>query len=204
MGTTYPLDPEANNGNTLVNPLNPDAGSGLVSTFPAASDAGAGSTLINPLDPNAGTGWSSLFPVDPSAGLPSVVLAVPGIFPIYRAPKAKDAEYERLHGPNPANHQPGMDIGGGLLSDGLIYFGERSVAAEYMSPTGRNFADGMVRYDMHPDFLKEFAKSPYMGRYDLKGPNGTPRIEFTIPVDKLERFNELTLGKTWIAINGSG
>ncbi|MET8944193.1 hypothetical protein ABZX30_11540 [Streptomyces sp. NPDC004542] len=94
--------------------------------------------------------------------------------------------------------------GPGLLSDGLIYFGERSVAAEYMSPTGRNFADGMVRYDMHPDFLKEFAKSPYMRRYDLKGPNGTPRIEFTIPVDKLERFNELTLNKTWIAINGSG
>ncbi|MEU4926804.1 DUF6531 domain-containing protein [Streptomyces yokosukanensis] len=125
-------------------------------------------------------------------------------FPIYRTPKAKDAEYERLHGPNPANHQPGVDIGGGLLSDGLVYFGERSVAAEYMSPTGRNFADGMVRYDMHPDFLKEFAKSPYMRRYDLKGPNGTPRIEFTIPVDKLERFNELTLNKTWIAINGSG
>ncbi|MFF8654103.1 DUF6531 domain-containing protein [Streptomyces huasconensis] len=121
-------------------------------------------------------------------------------FPIYRTPKAKDAEYERLHGPNPANHQPGVDIGGGMLSDGLIYFGERDVAASYMSPTGRNFADGMVRYDMHPDFLKEFARSPYMRRYDLKGPGGAPRIEFTIPVDKLGRFNELTLKRTWMPI----
>ncbi|OON75601.1 DUF6531 domain-containing protein [Streptomyces tsukubensis] len=125
-------------------------------------------------------------------------------FPIYRTPKAKDAEYELLHGPNPANHQPGVDIGGGLLSDGLMYFGERDVAATYMSPTGRSFADGMVRYDMHPDFLKEFAKSPYMRRYDLQGPGGAPRIEFPIPVDKLGRFNELTLKRTWIPMHGSG
>ncbi|WP_330304943.1 MULTISPECIES: DUF6531 domain-containing protein [unclassified Streptomyces] len=125
-------------------------------------------------------------------------------FPIYRTPKVKDAEYEKLHGPNPANHQPGVDIGGGVISDGLIYFGERDVAATYMSPTGRNFADGMVRYDMHPDFLKEFAKSPYMRRYDLQGPGGTPRIEFAIPVDKLARFNELTLNRTWVSIRGKG
>jgi RHS repeat-associated protein len=127
-----------------------------------------------------------------------------GSFPIYRTPKAKDAEFELQHGPNPANHQPGVDIGGGLPSDGLIYFGERSVAAEYVSPVGRNFAKGMVRYDMHPDFLREFAMSPHMRRYDLNGPDASPRIEFTIPVDKLARFNELTLERTWIPIDGNG
>ncbi|MFJ3665538.1 RHS repeat-associated core domain-containing protein [Streptomyces sp. NPDC090106] len=125
-------------------------------------------------------------------------------FPIYRTPKGKDAAYELENGPNPANHQPGIDIGYGELSDGLMYFGERDVAATYMSPTGRNFADGMVRYDMHPDFLKEFAQHPYMRRYDLQGPGGAPRIEFAIPVDKLGRFSELTLKRTWIPFNGSG
>jgi hypothetical protein len=75
LGTVFPLDPGANDGTTLVNPLDTGAGAGLTSAFPSASDAGAGSKLINPLDPNAGTGWSSLFPVDPSAGLPTVALA---------------------------------------------------------------------------------------------------------------------------------
>lgn len=123
-------------------------------------------------------------------------------FPVYRTPKAVDAEYERLHGPNPANHQRGVDIGGGMLSDGSIYFGERGVAAEYMSPTNGNFADGMVRYDMHPDFVKEFADKPFMQIYDWGGPKGALRIEFVIPVEKLERFMALVLDKTWISIHG--
>ncbi|MFF4524425.1 putative T7SS-secreted protein [Streptomyces bluensis] len=121
-------------------------------------------------------------------------------FPIYRTPKGKDAEYERNYGPNPVNHQAGVDLGGGYLSDGMIYFGERSVAAEYMSPTGRNFADGMVRYDMHPDFLKEFTDTKYMKVHDWNGQSGAPRIEWVIPVDKLERINELTLKRTWISL----
>ncbi|MEV2255832.1 DUF6531 domain-containing protein [Streptomyces sp. NPDC050147] len=124
--------------------------------------------------------------------------------PIYRTPKAKDAAYERAHGPNPANHQPDVEIAPGVMSDGKIYFGERGVAAEYMSPTNSNFANGMVRYDMHPDFLKEFGQKPYAQVHDWKGPNGSPRIEFEIPVDKLDRFNELTLDKTWVPMGGRG
>ncbi|MGW1118393.1 RHS repeat-associated core domain-containing protein [Streptomyces tanashiensis] len=126
-------------------------------------------------------------------------------FPIYRTPKHKDKEYEKEHGPNPANHQPGVDMGGGYLTDGKIYFGERDVAAEYWSPNGGvNFANGMVRYDMHPDFLKEFTSSEYMKVYDTKGKDGAPRIEWTIPVDKLDRFNELVMKRTWIPYGEKG
>ncbi|MER6098915.1 RHS repeat-associated core domain-containing protein [Streptomyces sp. NPDC001728] len=126
-------------------------------------------------------------------------------FPIYRTPKHKDKEYEKEHGPNPANHQPGVDMGGGYLTDGKIYFGERDVAAEYWSPNGGvNFANGMVRYDMHPDFLKEFTSSDYMKVYDTKGKDGAPRIEWTIPVDKLDRFNELVMKRTWIPYGEKG
>ncbi|NJQ02480.1 RHS repeat-associated core domain-containing protein [Streptomyces sp. PLAI1-29] len=125
-------------------------------------------------------------------------------FPIYRTPKARDAEYELAHGPNPLNHQAGVDIGGGFRSDGSVYFGERSVAAEYISPTGRNFATGMVRYDMHPKFLEEFTDPRYMKVYDWGGPSGNPRMEFVIPVDKLDRIFELTLGGSWIPGEGRG
>ncbi|MEU8706133.1 putative T7SS-secreted protein [Streptomyces sp. NPDC048565] len=120
--------------------------------------------------------------------------------PIYRAPKAVDAQYELDHGPNPANHVPGVDIGGGILSDGKIYFGERGVAAEYAGPNGINFAKGVVRYDMHPSFLSEFAE--YAKVHDRNGPGGAVRIEFPIPVDKLERFNELTRNRSWEPIFG--
>ncbi|WP_275463683.1 putative T7SS-secreted protein [Streptomyces noursei] len=124
-------------------------------------------------------------------------------FPVYRTPKAADAAYERLYGPNPAKHQPGVDMGGGYLSEGTIYFGERSVAAEYINPAGRHYADGMIRYDMHrDDFLKELGD--YAKRYDRKGPNGSPRIEFVIPVGELGKFNELTIERTWIPFGGEG
>lgn len=58
----------------------------------------------------------------------------------------------------------------------------------------------MIRYDMHPDFLDEFADTVY--RYDWQGPGGTPRIEFVIPADRLDRFNELTQGRTWMPNSG--
>lgn len=106
--------------------------------------------------------------------------------PIYRTPKAADKDYELDHGPNPASHQePGLNDS--------IYFGERSVAAEYQ---GRgNYANGMIRYEMHEDFLKEFYLQAK--RYDWNGPGGTVRIEFVIPLEQLERFNELTLDRVW-------
>ncbi|WP_405973782.1 DUF6531 domain-containing protein [Streptomyces sp. NBC_00988] len=124
----------------------------------------------------------------------------PEYIEIFRTPKGAHAEYELENGPNPANHQPGVDIGGGILSNGKIYFGEAAVAAEYAGPTGANFAKGMVRYKMHPSFLDEFGD--YAKIHDYNGLNGAPRLEFEIPVDKLDRFNELTQGKSWVSIFG--
>ncbi|WP_405187775.1 putative T7SS-secreted protein [Streptomyces anulatus] len=120
--------------------------------------------------------------------------------PIYRTPKGADAPHELKHGPDPKNHQPGIDIGGGIISDGKIYFGEYSVAAEYAGPTGVNFAKGMVRYDMNKSFLAEFAD--HVKVHDRNGPDGAVRLEFAIPVEKLERFNELTQKKSWVSIFG--
>ncbi|WP_405399465.1 putative T7SS-secreted protein [Streptomyces microflavus] len=120
--------------------------------------------------------------------------------PIYRTPKGADAQRELDYGPNPANHQPGVDIGGGIISDGKIYFGEYAVAAEYVGPSGVNFAKGMVRYDMNQSFLSEFAE--HVKVHDRNGPNGAVRLEFAIPVEKLERFNELTQRRSWVSIFG--
>ncbi|MFJ6940559.1 putative T7SS-secreted protein [Streptomyces sp. NPDC101132] len=141
----------------------------------------------------------STYVMNPHAWTDHLGLA-PDYIPIYRTPKGAHAQYELDHGPNPANHQPGVDIGGGILSDGKIYFGERGVAAEYAGPTGANFAKGMVKYEMHPSFLEEFGD--YAKVHDRNGPNGAPRIEFEIPVDKLDRFNALTQRRSWIEIFG--
>ncbi|MFF3653292.1 putative T7SS-secreted protein [Streptomyces sp. NPDC002181] len=124
----------------------------------------------------------------------------PDYIPIYRTPKGAHAQYELDHGPNPANHQPGVDIGGGIISDGKIYFGERAVAAEYAGPTGVNFAKGMVKYEMHPSFLEEFGD--HVKVHDRNGPKGAVRLEFAIPVEKLDRFNELVLDRSWVKIFG--
>ncbi|MFI6146027.1 putative T7SS-secreted protein [Streptomyces sp. NPDC051109] len=124
----------------------------------------------------------------------------PDYVPIYRTPKGAHAQYELDHGPNPANHQPGVDIGGGIISDGKIYFGERAVAAEYAGPTGANFAKGMVKYEMHPQFLEEFGD--HVKVHDRNGPGGAVRLEFEIPVEKLDRFNELTQRRSWVDVFG--
>lgn len=92
----------------------------------------------------------------------------PDYVPIYRTPKGVHAEYELTHGPDPANHRPGVDIGGGIISDGMIYFGERAVAAEYAGPTGVNFARGMVKYEMHPSFLEEFGETAKIHDYNAR------------------------------------
>ncbi|WP_318199168.1 hypothetical protein [Streptomyces sp. SCL15-4] len=108
-------------------------------------------------------------------------------FPIFRTPKTVDVAYEKLHGPNPAR---GAEEG----SNGKVYFGEQSVAAEYW---GRGtYASGMYRYDMDMKFLTQFAKAAK--RYDWQGPNGTPRIEWEIDYSRLDEFNALTVARTWI------
>ncbi|POG48342.1 hypothetical protein BV881_07280, partial [Streptomyces sp. ZL-24] len=108
-------------------------------------------------------------------------------FPIFRTPKTVDVAYEKLHGPNPAR---GAEEG----SNGKVYFGEQSVAAEYW---GRGtFASGMYRYDMDMKFLVQFPKAAK--RYDWGGPNGSPRIEWEIEYKRLGEFNALTVDRTWI------
>ncbi|CAO0835022.1 RHS repeat-associated core domain-containing protein OS=Streptomyces microflavus OX=1919 GN=Smic_21050 PE=4 SV=1 [Streptomyces microflavus] len=72
------------------------------------------------------------------------------------------------------------------------------MAAEYVGPSGVNFAKGMVRYDMNQSFLSEFAE--HVKVHDRNGPNGAVRLEFAIPVEKLERFNELTQRRSWVSI----
>ncbi|WP_433547833.1 polymorphic toxin-type HINT domain-containing protein [Streptomyces sp. CA-294286] len=103
---------------------------------------------------------------------------------IYRTPKVDDMAHELERGPNPASHQDG---------DASVYLGEKSVAKEYQNRG--SYANGSIRYDMHDDFLKEFSDTAF--RYDRKGPGGSARIEFVIPVGRLDRFNELTLRRLW-------
>ncbi|MEZ7006370.1 ricin-type beta-trefoil lectin domain protein [Streptomyces sp. AD55] len=108
---------------------------------------------------------------------------------IYRTPKVDDMAHELERGPNPASHQDG---------DASVYLGEKSVAKEYQNRG--SYANGSIRYDMHEDFLKEFSDTAF--RYDRKGPGGSARIEFVIPVGRLDRFNELTLRRVWEPRNG--
>jgi hypothetical protein len=100
---------------------------------------------------------------------------------IYRTPKTVDLDHELEHGPNPESFQDG---------NRSMYFGEESVAAEYR---GRGpFADRTLRYTMkQPEFLDEFSDTAQ--RYDWQGPGESARIEFKIPVERLPRFNELTI-----------
>ncbi|THA25081.1 hypothetical protein E4198_10375 [Streptomyces sp. RKND-216] len=97
--------------------------------------------------------------------------------------------HELERGPNAASHQDG---------DASVYLGEKSVAKEYQNRG--SYANGSIRYDMHEDFLKEFSDAAF--RYDRKGPGGAARIEFVIPVGRLDRFNELTLRRVWEPGNG--
>ncbi|WP_328618978.1 hypothetical protein [Streptomyces sp. NBC_00354] len=86
------------------------------------------------------------------------------------------------------------------FSDGKIYFGERAVAADSAGPSGANFAKGMVKYEMHPNFLEEFGD--HVKVHDWNGPSGAVRLEGEIPVEKLDRFNALNLRRSWIDIYG--
>lgn len=115
----------------------------------------------------------------------NVAQKAPGGVSIYRTPKVADAAHETAHGPSPANHQEG---------DRSVYFGEQSVANDYVGQGG--YADGSVRYDMHPSFLERFADTAH--RYDWQGPGGSARIEFQVPVHRLPEFNQLVMNRTWV------
>lgn len=109
-------------------------------------------------------------------------------FPLFRTPKMVDKQYELANGPNPASRVEG--------GNDLIYFGEYSVAKEYVGSGNGSYADGMIRYDMDAAFLAKFGNTA--ARYDWKGPGGAPRIEFEIPYSRLKEFNSLTLKRTWM------
>jgi hypothetical protein len=111
--------------------------------------------------------------------------------PVYRPPHSPDLDHELGSGPNPTSHQ--MEGG-----DNSVYFGEQSVAADYQGIG--DYTNGSIRYGMHPDFEPEFADVKF--RYDWKGPGNTARYEWQIPLDRLERFNELTLNRTWVPAGG--
>ncbi|MFF8597143.1 hypothetical protein ACF061_38210 [Streptomyces sp. NPDC015220] len=49
---------------------------------------------------------------------------------------------------------------------------------------------------MDMKFLVQFAKAAK--RYDCKGHNGSPRIEWEIDYSRLNEFNALTLARIWI------
>ncbi|MFE4665117.1 RHS repeat-associated core domain-containing protein [Streptomyces sp. NPDC056734] len=123
------------------------------------------------------------------AGVTPVLVHNCNVVSIYRTPKVDDMAHELESGPNPASHQDG---------DASVYFGEKSVAKEYQNRG--SFANGSIRYEMHEDFLKEFSDTAF--RYDRKGPGGSVRIEFVIPIGRLDRFNQLTLRRVWEPGNG--
>ncbi|MFF3567952.1 putative T7SS-secreted protein [Nocardia jiangxiensis] len=131
----------------------------------------------------------SAYTVNPTRWSDPLGLIPDDCFPIYRTPKEVDREFELANGPNPDAHAAG---------NRLVYFGEHSVASEYQGMG--SYADGMIRYDMNPSFLEKFPDAPK--RYDWKGPDGSPRIEFEIPADRIEEFNELTRNRTWIPWEG--
>ena len=144
------------------------------------------------------------FYVEPTAAVPQSSAAAevsvlvhncgegePTSTPIYRTPHASDLDHELASGPNPASHR--MEGG-----DDSVYFGEPSVAADYQGIG--DYANGSIRYNMRPAFESEFADVKY--RYDWKGPGGTARYEWAIPLSRLARFNELTLNRVWVPAGG--
>ena len=112
---------------------------------------------------------------------------------IWRTPKSVDLDFELKHGPNPASHQ---------IGDRKVYLGEQSVAAEYQGRGG--YANGMIRYDLDVEkFFKlvdEYSSGidKVLAVYDRQGPNGTPRMEFPILVDLLDRLNDMTVNRVWV------
>lgn len=51
---------------------------------------------------------------------------------------------------------------------------------------------------MHPDFKKEFGQ--YQSPYTEGGPDS---IQYAIPENMINRFNELTLNREWIPFGGA-
>ena len=110
---------------------------------------------------------------------------------LYRAPRDGLEEEELLRGLD-ANRFSRRNGG-----DGTAYFGTEDVAGLYSDPNNTLYANGFIEYEMDSRFLTEF-EGPR--NYPFTGPHGEDMngLEWCIPYEKIDRFNELTLRRTWI------
>ena len=71
------------------------------------------------------------------------------------------------------------------------------MAGLYSDPNNTLYANGFIEYEMDSRFLTEF-EGPR--NYPFTGPHGEDMngLEWCIPYEKIDRFNELTLRRTWI------
>ena len=103
---------------------------------------------------------------------------------MYRTPRRGVGDREALNGLDPADFQVG---------DKSAYVGDEAAARTFAAPRIGNYENGYTRFDMHPDFRNEF--SQYRAPYTEGGPDS---VQYAIPVDRVDRFNELTLNREWI------
>lgn len=80
------------------------------------------------------------------------------------------------------------------MSRGSAYVGTKNVARDYANPNVGNFENGSVRYDMAPEFDSEFSQY----RYPYTTSSGEAGYEWQIPVSMIDRFNELTMNRSWV------
>jgi large repetitive protein len=104
---------------------------------------------------------------------------------VFRAPRLGQGDSELESGLNPANH---------MEDDQSAYTGTENVARDYANPKVGGYENGYVKYDMAPEFDSEFSqyKFPYV---TTSGETGS---EWQIPVNMIDRFNELTVNRSWV------
>ncbi len=98
---------------------------------------------------------------------------------VYRSPHAGHKDNELANGLDRSRYQD---------EHGHAYVGEREVAQKY---NGGSYESGYVEYVMRPEFGAEFSR--YKKPHD-----GGPHSEWSIPEDRIPRFNELTEERNWI------
>lgn len=67
------------------------------------------------------------------------------------------------------------------------------MARDFANPKIGGFENGYVQYDMAPEFDREFSqyKFPYVTT------SGETGFEWQIPANMIDRFNELTVNRSW-------
>jgi hypothetical protein len=113
---------------------------------------------------------------------PQLAEAGPSVF---RTPRLGSGPSELRGGLNPASHVEG---------DQSAYVGTENVARDYANPKIGGYENGYVKYDLAQGFGNEFAQYqfPYVTT------SGEAGFEWQIPMNMIDRFNELTVNRTWI------